>query len=221
MYNAPFEIAADEIFKELKEYNHRFLFVRTDLSKVTDCKNLFESAEKKFGAIHGFVNYAGVTPVVSLVDCDEQTYDFVMNINIKSAFFCVQSVIRSMKKNGGGSIVLVGSAHSWSGQKDRAPYAISKGALYTLSEHIAHNYASEMIRCNYITMGWTPTEGELALREKQGIDREQLLQMGADILPMGRMLTPEDHLPAFIYFLSDESAMVTGSNIRVTAGEYI
>ena len=50
---------------------------------------------------------------------------------------------------------------------------------------------------------------------------EQLLELGASILPMGRMLTPEDHLPAFTYLLSDESSMVTGSNIRVTAGEYI
>jgi NAD(P)-dependent dehydrogenase (short-subunit alcohol dehydrogenase family) len=45
--------------------------------------------------------------------------------------------------------------------------------------------------------------------------------MASEILPMGRMLTPEDHIPAFVYLLSDASSMVTGSNIRVTAGEYI
>jgi NAD(P)-dependent dehydrogenase (short-subunit alcohol dehydrogenase family) len=182
---------------------------------------LIDSAEDKFGCIHGLVNYAGITPIASLIDCDENTYDEVMDINIKSAFFCAQYAINNMIKNEGGSIVLVGSAHSWSGQKDRAPYAISKGALYTLFEHISHNYAQDNIRCNYVTMGWTPTEGEVALREKNGMSKNQLLELGASILPMGRLLTPDDHIPAFIYLLSDDSSMVTGSNIRVTAGEYI
>jgi len=122
---------------------------------------------------------------------------------------------------GGGSIVLVGSAHSWSGQKDRAAYAISKGALYTLSEHLSHNYAIDKIRCNFITMGWTPTDGELALRSKQGMSKDELINFASSKLPMGRMLTAEDHLPAIIYLLSDDSSMVSGSNIRVTAGEYI
>jgi NAD(P)-dependent dehydrogenase (short-subunit alcohol dehydrogenase family) len=214
-------IAADEILTEQKENLNRVLFIESDLSSINDCKKLFDAAEEKFGKVNGFVNYAGITPITSITDCDEITYDKVMNINIKSAFFCVQNAIKCMNKIGGGSIILVGSTHSWSGQKDRAPYAISKGALFTLFEHISHNYAVDKIRCNYITMGWTPTEGEVSLREKNGMSKNQLLELGASILPMGRMLTPEDHLPAFIYFLSDESSMVTGSNIRVTAGEYI
>lgn len=214
-------LAANQIIKECKHYQENLLFIETDLQSVNDCKNIFDNALKKFGSINGFVNYAGITPIVSLLDCDENTYDQIMDINIKSAFFCVQSAIKSMIDNGGGSIVLVGSAHSWSGQKDRAAYSISKGALYTLSEHLSHNYAVDNIRCNFITMGWTPTDGEIALRSKQGISKDELMNFASSILPMGRMLTAEDHLPAFIYLLSDDSSMVTGTNIRVTAGEYI
>lgn len=211
----------EPIIKLANREKQRALFVHTDLEMINDCKKLFDAAEEKYGKVNGFVNYAGITPIASMTDCDESTYDKVMNINIKSAFFCVQNAIKCMNKIGGGSIILVGSAHSWSGQKDRAPYAISKGGLFTLFEHISHNYAVDKIRCNFITMGWTPTEGEVELREKNGMSKNQLLELGASILPMGRMLTSEDHLPAFIYFLSDESSMVTGSNIRVTAGEYI
>ena len=211
----------EPIIKFANRDKQRALFVHTELEKINDCNKLFAAAEEKYGKVNGFVNYAGITPIASITDCDEFTYDKVMNINIKSAFFCVQNAIKCMNKIGGGSIILVGSAHSWSGQKDRGPYTISKGGLFTLFEHISHNYAVDNIRCNYVTMGWTPTEGEVSLREKNGISKNQLLELGASILPMGRMLTPEDHLPAFTYFLSDESSMVTGSNIRVTAGEYI
>jgi NAD(P)-dependent dehydrogenase (short-subunit alcohol dehydrogenase family) len=215
------KIAGENILNIHRENSKNLVFLESDLKNISDCKKLFDTAEDKFGTVDGFVNYAGITPKASLTDCNEETYDEVMDINIKSAFFCVQQAIKCMQKVGGGSIVLVGSAHSWSGQKDRAPYAISKGALFTMFEHISHNYADEKIRCNFITMGWTPTDGEIALRAKEGMSKEQLLELGASILPMGRMLTPEDHLPAFIYLLSDESSMVTGSNIRVTAGEYI
>ena len=214
-------LAANQILNECENKLEKLLFVETNLHNVHDCKLLFEYGIKKFGNINGFVNYAGVTPISSVIDCDEDTYDQIMDINVKSAFFCVQYAIKSMIDVGGGSIILVGSTHSWSGQKDRAAYSISKGALYTLSEHLSHNYAIDKIRCNFITMGWTPTEGELALRSKQGMSKDELMNFSSSIIPMGRMLTAEDHLPAFIYLLSDDSLMVTGSNIRVTAGEYI
>jgi NAD(P)-dependent dehydrogenase (short-subunit alcohol dehydrogenase family) len=202
-------------------YPNKVIFVEIDLKDNYDCIHLFEVAIKNFKKIDGFVNYAGITPVSSLADCGEETYDAIMDVNLKAAFFCVQQAIKHMRLSGGGSIVLVGSAHSWSGQKDRGPYALSKGGLYTLFEHIAHNYASEHIRCNFITMGWTATEGELALRAEYGESEEQLKKRAASVIPMGRLLTPEDHIPAFLYLLSDDSKMVTGSNIRITGGEYI
>lgn len=213
--------SAEDIINDNKSYIDRLLFVLADLSIITECQNIFDSAMDKFGSIDGYVHYAGITPIASLIDCDESTYDIVMGTNLKSAFFCTKSAIKHMISNGGGSIVLVGSAHTWSGEKDRAAYAISKGGLYTLFQHLTHNYASDQIRCNYITMGWTATEGELELRKKEGIDKKALEEKASTILPMGRLLTAEDHLAAFVYFLSDHSSMVTGSNIRVTAGEYI
>lgn len=126
-----------------------------------------------------------------------------------------------MRQNGGGSIVLTGSAHAWGGQKDRAAYACSKGVLLTLMEHIAHNYASEQIRCNYLTLGWTPTEGEVALRRTQGESEAELRKRAAGILPMGRMLERTDYVDALVYLMSDASSMMTGSTLRITAGEYI
>lgn len=200
----------------------RALFVHTDLEKTEDCKLLFEEAVNEFGKIDGFVNYAGVTLVSGLTDCDEETFDLILNINTKAAFFCCQYAINAMKTNKfGGSIILVGSAHSWVGEKDRAAYAISKGALYTLAEHIAHNYSSNKIRCNFLTMGWTATEGELELRKAQGLSKNELESLASKSIPMGRMITYDDQVPAFIYLLSDDSLMMTGANLRITGGQYI
>lgn len=197
------------------------LFVHTDLERVSDCRNLMDRAFETFGRIDGFFNYAGITPVSPLDTCEEKTFDQVMDINFKACFFCCQEAIKYMRLNGGGSIVLTGSAHAWGGQKDRAAYACSKGVLRILMEHIAHQYASEHIRCNYLTLGWTPTEGEVALRKSQGETEAQLRLRAAGILPMGRMLERTDYLATLVLLMSDASSMMTGSTIRVTAGEYI
>lgn len=213
--------AADEIIAGLPDHNNEMLFVPTDLLKVDDCRNLFDKAYETFGKIDGFFNYAGVTPVSSLDTCDEKTFDWVMSVNFKSCFFCCQQAIKYMRLNGGGSIVLTGSAHAWGGQKDRAAYACSKGVLKTLMEHIAHQYASELIRCNYLTLGWTPTEGEVALRISQGENEAALRDRASKLIPMGRMCEIEDYKEAIILMLSDASSMMTGSVFRITAGEYI
>ena len=213
--------AAMRSLRLIKTYGSEGIFVHTDLEKIEDCKNLFDKAVEAFGKIDGFFNYAGVTPISPLDTCDEAIFDWVMDINFKSCFFCCQQAIQYMRQNGGGSIVLTGSAHAWGGQKDRAAYACSKGVLLTLMEHIAHNYATEKIRCNYLTLGWTPTEGEVALRNSQGETEAELRKRAADILPMGRMLERTDYLDALVLMMSDASAMMTGSIFRITAGEYI
>lgn len=215
------EESAHKSIRIMRTYGSDGFFVHTDLEKVADCKNLLDVAVEKYGKVDGFFNYAGITPVSGLDTCDEDTFDRIMNINFRACFFCCQQAIKYMRENGGGSIVLTGSAHAWGGQKDRAAYACSKGVLLTLMEHIAHNYASERIRCNYLTLGWTPTEGEVSLRQSQGESESMLRKRAAGILPMGRMLERTDYLDALVYMMSDASAMMTGSTFRITAGEYI
>lgn len=214
------EEAALRSIRLMRTYGSEGLFVHTDLEQVEDCRRLIRETVEHFGKIDGLYVYAGITPVSPLDSCDEDTFNQVMNINFRAAFFCVQEAIRYMR-GVGGSIVFTGSAHAWSGQKDRAAYACSKGVLKTLMEHIAHNYASEQIRCNYLTLGWTPTEGEVALRKSQGESEAELRRRAANILPMGRMLERSDYLEALVYLMSDASAMMTGSVFRITAGEYI
>lgn len=215
------EESAYKSIRIMKTYGSEGRFVYTDLEKVEDCKHLMDEAVEIYGRVDGFFNYAGITPVSGLDTCDEETFDKIMNINFRSCFFCCQQAVKYMRESGGGSIVLTGSAHAWGGQKDRAAYACSKGVLLTLMEHIAHNYACEHIRCNYLTLGWTPTEGEVSLRQSQGESESMLRRRAAGILPMGRMLERTDYLDALVYLMSDASAMMTGSTFRITAGEYI
>ena len=131
------EMAGKNTVKLINTYKQQGLFVHTELTRTEDCKKLFDQALTTFGKVDGFLNYAGLTSVSPLDTCIEATYNAVMDINLRAAFFCCQNAVRCMRlnKRRGGSIILVGSAHAWGGQKDRAAYALSKGALLTLNEH--------------------------------------------------------------------------------------
>jgi NAD(P)-dependent dehydrogenase (short-subunit alcohol dehydrogenase family) len=208
-----------DVKSELREKN--LLSIPVNLSNVNDCEKLFKLAYDTFGKIDGFFSYAGITPPQSLLECTEEMHDEIFNINLKGALFCSKYAVKYMKENGGGSIVFTGSPHSDAGEIDRVSYACSKGAVVTLANHIARNYGQYNIRSNYITMGWTPTEGELSLRKSQGMSHSDLKEYASNFIPMKRMNTYEDIIPAITYLLSDGSLMVSGSNIRITGGWFM
>lgn len=215
------EASATSIIEAAKKAPGTIEFKKTDLHRVSSIRELFAFVADKYNKLDGFVNYAGITPAASLTECSESLFDDVFDIDIKAAFFCCQEAVKLMQKTGGGSIVLVGSTHHTRGNKDRTAYACAKGALYTLSNHIGRHYAEDKIRCNYLVMGWTPTDGELALRKSQGMTEKELREEAAKAIPMGRMTETTDIVPAMIYLLSDVSSMVTATEFKVNGGELI
>lgn len=215
------ETSAASIIEAAKELPGTIEFKKADLHNINSIRELFAHVANKYHKLDGFVNYAGITPAATLTECPESLFDDVFDIDIKAAFFCCQESVKLMQKSGGGSIVLVGSTHHTRGNKDRTAYACAKGALFTLSNHIGKHYAEDKIRCNYLVMGWTPTDGELALRKSQGMTEAELRTEAAKAIPMGRMTETTDIVPAMMYLLSDISSMVTATEFKVNGGELI
>jgi NAD(P)-dependent dehydrogenase (short-subunit alcohol dehydrogenase family) len=210
----------NNIIKALKAED-KLYFHEIDLNSISEIENFYKATIKRFNKIDALVLYSGITPIASIIDTEEDIFDSVFNVNLKASYFLIKHVLKSMMAHKTGSIIFFGSAHMDYGMEDRAAYALTKSALYTLSTHIAHHYAKYGVRSNYVVMGWTNTEGELKLRQEEGISEEQLQQEAAKTLPMGRMLNRFDPVPAVMYLISDDAAMTTGSLIRITGGEYI
>ncbi len=209
-----------EIIESLQAED-KLYFHKVDLNNLEDIKDFYIQTIKRFNSIDALVIYSGITPLASILDTQESTFDSVFNVNLKAPYFLIKHVLKTMMEFKTGSIIFFGSAHMDYGEKDRTAYALTKSGLYTLSTHLARHYAEYGIRSNYIVMGWTNTEGEVNLRNSEGISEEELMTKAAKILPMGRMLNRFDPIPAVMHFISDDSAMTTGSLIRITAGEYI
>jgi NAD(P)-dependent dehydrogenase (short-subunit alcohol dehydrogenase family) len=157
----------NNIIKALKAED-KLYFHEIDLNSISEIENFYKATIKRFNTIDALVLYSGITPVASIIDTEEDIFDSVFNVNLKASYFLIKHVLKSMMAHKTGSIIFFGSAHMDYGMEDRAAYALTKSALYTLSTHIAHHYAKYGVRSNYVVMGWTNTEGELKLRQEEG-----------------------------------------------------
>jgi len=97
-------------------------------------------------------------------------------------------------------------------------YSCSKGAILTLTKHIANNYAGQNIRANWITMGWVATPNETRLFKSLGRDKIWLDKQAKEVMPMGRLQTEEDNVPGILYLLSHVSSQVTGVELHISGG---
>jgi NAD(P)-dependent dehydrogenase (short-subunit alcohol dehydrogenase family) len=213
--------SALEIIKKIQILKGEAYFEFVDVDNLDSLCNLFLRIQEKYIKLDALFYYAGITDTNDILNCTEEHFNSIINTNLRGALFSCKHSIEIMKNNRVGSIVLNGSPHAWAGEKDRIVYAVSKGALLTLSNHISIHYAKYGIRSNYITMGWTPTEGEIALRNSEGISENELRILAASVIPAGRMTEIEDIVPSIIYLFSDDSKMVSGSNLRITGGWFI
>lgn len=177
---------------------------------------MFETAESSFGKLDGLVNNAAIDPRSTIVETNQELFDRVFEVNTRGPFFCTRYAIEAMPE--GGSIVNIGSTHGYDGEIDLAAYACSKGALRTLTQHVAKNYASQNIRCNWITVGWVITDNMVKRMARDGYERESIERLGRERVPLGRMQTDLEIAAAVEYLLSDDAAMVTGTELQVTGG---
>jgi len=213
------EDAESLVVESEKLYPGRIAFKRGDVGDEAYCGSLIDEAAARFGRLDGLVNNAGVFPIVPFDETDAETFDRVYAVNARGAFMCSKFAVRQMAKNGGGSIVHIGSTHAFGASPAYSAYGTSKGALYSLNSYIAKNYAKSRIRSNWITVGWVGTELEYSRMAQRGLDRAAADEYAGQYLPLpGAMMKARDISYGVIYFLSDESVCVTESDLRITGG---
>lgn len=197
------------------DFGSEALYVSGDLSEAAECRRLIAETERRFGRVDGLVNNTGIFPRGGLLETDEELYERVFNVNVKSAFFCSRFAVEAMLRTGGGSIVHIGSTHGYKGAADLAAYACSKGAMHTLSRHIAANYAGQGIRSNWVTVGWVASEGELDRFTQGGQSAQDLEALAREKIPSGRLQTVDDMAYGAVFLLSDEASQVTGTDLHI------
>jgi 2-keto-3-deoxy-L-fuconate dehydrogenase len=169
-------------------------------------------------ALDVLVNVAGYVHHGTIMGCEEDDFDFSMNLNVRSMYRMIRSFLPAMHKRGGGSIVNIASVcSSIKGLPNRFIYGTSKAAVIGLTKSVAADFVGQGIRCNAIAPG-TVQSPSLDQRIAAFPDPEQARKEFVARQPMGRLGLPEEVAALAIYLASDESAYVTGQVMVIDGG---
>ena len=182
--------------------------ISPDLSSLESVRAAFQEATSVYGCIDILVNNAGVSESTPFMEYTEETFDKVMDLNIKGVFNATRAAAECMVARGAGVILSTSSMVSISGQPSGFAYPASKFAVNGLTVSLARELGPMGIRVNAVAPGITETD------MMKSVPKEVIDPMIARI-PLRRLGQPEDIANAFVFLASDEASYITGVVLSV------
>lgn len=208
------QTATELLEKQVSALGVQVIGVDADVSKVMDLQKLVDTTVARFGRLDILVNNAGVETRTSVLNTNEEQYDKVMNINLKSAFFGTQIVAKQMiKQGGGGRIINITSVHEDWPMPDNTTYCLSKGGMRMLTRTAALELAKHNILVIGVGPGAVATPINLSTMKDPG-----LLKKLDSAIPLGRMAQPEDIAKVVAFLCGDGASYITAATIFVDGG---
>ena len=189
-------------------------FFLADVSNKAEVDALVQDAISTWGKIDILVNNAGVTHAADFLDLQEEDFDRVLRINLKSMFLCGQAVARQMVKQQSGSIINMSSVNAELAIPNQVPYVVSKGGINQLTKVMALNLAPYGVRVNGIGPGTILTE----LAKKAVLASPEAKHTILSRTPLGRCGEPEEVASIAAFLASDEASYMTGQTMYVDGG---
>lgn len=143
---------------DLKEkFGGKLIFAKADVTKIRDMSKVVERTLKEFGRIDFLINIVGGFAMAKITETDEELWDKMMNMNLKSAFVCSKSVVPQMIKQKYGCIINIGAKPALKGAKNMSAYGASKAGVLNLTQSMADELSDSNINVNAIIPGTMDT----------------------------------------------------------------
>ncbi len=203
----------EETVRKIEETGGQAIFIKTDVSKSADVQNMIRTTVRTFDRLNILINCAGIVAAEgSVVDCTEETFMKVININLVGVWLGMKYGIPEIARAGGGSIVNFTSIAALEAYKSIPAYAASKGGIISMSRVAAVESASKNIRVNCIAPGHIATPMFL------GCWTEEQLAHLEEIGPQGRLGRPEEIAQVVLFLASDAASHITATTIVADGG---
>jgi NAD(P)-dependent dehydrogenase (short-subunit alcohol dehydrogenase family) len=214
------EASAEATGKMIQEAGGNYSTLAADVTKEADCKKIIETCVKRHGRIDILHNNVGRSrgdrPTY---DLDAGMWDELMDINLKGTFMACKHALPVMRSQGGGAIINVSSTSSIN-VSPTVTYKTAKGAINTLTQHMAVENAGRGVRVNAILPGLVDTPMAIERRAKEmGIPRDEVRAMRRLRVPLkSHQGTAWDVANAAVFLASDEAQFITGVLLTVDGG---
>jgi len=203
------EAVADEI----RNLGRSALAIKADVSRKDDVENMVRKAVAELGNIDILINNAGIIIGGPLLEAEEDTWDKVIDINLKGCYLCCQAVGQRMIEWKKGSIINIASTFGFRARTNRSAYCISKAGVIMLTKVLALELASYNIRVNAIAPGTIKTP----LSEPWLSDPDSA-RTALSMIPLKRFGEPDDVTGAALFLASDAASWITGHTLVVDGG---
>lgn len=212
--------AAEETRRLIQDEGGECIAFKADVSRAADCQDMIERCVQTFGRVDILHNNVGIGQWGGPVETSEETWDKVMDVNLKSMFLTCKYVIPYMEKQGGGSIINIASVGAIRSTLPNVAYAASKAGVIALTREVAIQYAAKGIRVNVILPGLMKTpQAEFYNKDAwAGGDIEEMWRRRDAMSPTGKQGEGWDTAYAALFLASDESRYVTGTSLVVDGG---
>jgi len=199
----------------IKEEGEEAIFIKTDVSKPEEVKNMVEEVVNTYGRLDCAFNNAGIEgDQCTTADCTVENWNRVVDINLTGVWLCMKYEIPEMLKTGKGSIVNMASVAGRVGFPNISAYTASKHGVNGLTKTAALEYATQGIRVNAVCPGIIHT----AMIDRFTGEKKEALEQMKNMEPVRRLGTPEEVASAVIWLCSDEASFITGHPLAVDGG---
>ncbi|WP_458413213.1 SDR family NAD(P)-dependent oxidoreductase [Schinkia sp. CFF1] len=203
----------EEAVSDILKMGRKAFSFSIDLINVNAIQKMMDEVGNIFGKIDILVNNAGISQTKFAFDVTEEEWDRVIDLNVKSLFFCSQAAAKKMKEQGYGKIINIASVAGAVGDIGISPYTASKAAVINLTKSLALEWARYGIQVNAIGPAYIETD-----MNRNELRNPKVLDKIVNKTPMKRLGTPEELEGALILLASQSSSFITGQTIFVDGG---
>lgn len=193
------------------------VFLKCDVRSAADCRRVMQEIIAKRNKIDILCNCAGIAIRKDVVELTEEEWDRALEVTLKGIYLLSHEVLPHMIRNGGGSIVNIGSGWSLKGGPRAAAYCAAKGGVVNLTRAMAIDHGKHNIRVNCVCPGDVDTPMLASECAQLGEDRASFMREAAN-RPLARVGTPEDVANAVLFLVSPMSSWITGAALVVDGG---